>query len=109
MKSREKTPVMHDYEVRHPDYPTVIVSSIGPDSATIAATTKWGVREEWGQIASYCSVRKLGVTARSRCRRCNTEIGAPGLCMDCERAEAQYRRELAKVRSTDRRAEYRGA
>ena len=31
------------YEVSHPDYPTVTVPSIGPDSATVEAVRRWGV------------------------------------------------------------------
>ena len=36
------------YEVSHPDYPTVTVPSIGPDSATVEAARRWGVPELHG-------------------------------------------------------------
>ena len=41
------------YEVSHPDYPTVTVPSIGPDSATVEAARRWGVPELWGRLAGY--------------------------------------------------------
>ena len=48
------------YEVSHPDYPTVTVPSIGPDSATVEAARRWGVPELWGRLAGYCTVRRGG-------------------------------------------------
>ena len=50
------------YEVSHPDYPTVTVPSIGPDSATVEAARRWGVPELWGRLAGYCTVRRGGRT-----------------------------------------------
>ena len=53
------------YEVSHPDYPTVTVPSIGPDSATVEAARRWGVPELWGRLAGYCTVRRGGRAART--------------------------------------------
>ena len=63
------------YEVSHPDYPTVTVPSIGPDSATVEAARRWGVPELWGRLAGYCTVRRGGRAARPRCTRCGREFG----------------------------------
>ena len=75
------------YEVSHPDYPTVTVPSIGPDSATVEAARRWGVPELWGRLAGYCTVRRGGRAARPRCTRCGREFGtagqAAGKCPDC--------------------------
>ena len=62
------------YEVSHPDYPTVTVPSIGPDSATVEAVRRWGVPELWGRIAGYCTVRRGGRAARPRCFCSMSEI-----------------------------------
>ena len=101
------------FEVSHPDYPAVEVSSIGADSATVEAARQWGVAEDWGKIAAYCTVKKLGKARKPRCRRCGREFGRPGgaeaYCPDCEQALALVRREKANVRTRDRRAGYRGA
>ena len=40
------------YEVSHPDYPTVTVPSIGPDSATVEAARRWGVPERKSGVSS---------------------------------------------------------
>lgn len=100
------------YEVSHPDYPTVMVPSIGPDSATMAAAEKWGVPELWGQIAGYCTVRKGGRAARPRCTQCGREYGVAGQtagkCPDCKQAEELYRRQVNSIRGADRRAGMRG-
>lgn len=66
------------YEVSHPDYPTVTVPSIGPDSATVEAARRWGVPELWGRLAGYCTVRRGGRAARPRCTRCGREFGTAG-------------------------------
>lgn len=102
-------PQLLDFEVSHPEYGTVTVSSIGPDSASIqAATERWGLsKSEWAQIAARIDVRKLGMTLKARCRRCGKEIGMPGLCESCTKAEEQYRRDAARFRPQDRRAGYR--
>ena len=42
-------PVLYLFEVSHPDFPTVIVPSIGPDSATVEAARRWGRR-----VGPYC-------------------------------------------------------
>ena len=102
-----KGPGLRLYEVAHPEYPTVQVASIGPDSATVEACAQWGARELWPQLACECRVKCLGTAARPRCRRCVKEYGdaggVPGLCPDCREAEERYRREVATVRSRDRR------
>lgn len=100
-------PTIYLYEVSHPDYPTVMVPSIGRDSATMAAAELWGVRDQWGKIAGYCTVRKGGKAARPRCVRCDREFGvpgqAPGRCPDCQRAAERFRREMAGRGREDRR------
>lgn len=107
-----KGPVLYDFEVSHPDYPRVTVSNIGADSASIqAAKERWGLTaREWAGIAAYITVRKVGVTLKPRCRKCGKELAGhqAGLCPDCARVEEQYRRDMAKIRSKDPRAEYRG-
>lgn len=101
-------PALYLYEVSHPDYPTVVVPSIGPDSATVAAAERWGVREEWGHIAGYCTVRKGGRAVRPRCATCGKEFGqygqAAGKCPECQAAEERYRREISARKWADRRA-----
>ena len=88
------------YEVSHPDYPTVTVPSIGPDSATVEAARRWGVPELWGRLAGYCTVRRGGRAARPRCTRCGREFGtagqAAGKCPDCLRSEELHRRQMAR-------------
>ena len=66
------------YEVSHPDYPTVTVPSIGPDSATVEAARRWGVPELWGRLAGYCTVRRGGRAARPRCTRPGVWHGRTG-------------------------------
>lgn len=94
------------FEVTHPEYGTVIVESIGEDSATMAAASKWGA--EWTKVAGYCRARKLGVAKRPRCKRCHREYGEGGdpaaLCPDCLRALEVQRRQLAAIGHRDRRA-----
>lgn len=96
------------YEVSHPDYPTVTVPSIGPDSATVEAARRWGVPELWGRLAGYCTVRRGGRAARPRCTRCGREFGtagqAAGKCPDCLRSEELHRRQMANIRGSDRPA-----
>ena len=75
------------YEVSHPDYPTVTVPSIGPDSATVEAARRWGVPELWGRLAGYCTVRRGGRAARPRCTRCGREFGTAA-----QAADGQYPR-----------------
>ena len=100
-------PTIYLYEVSHPDYPTVTVPSIGPDSATVAAARAWGVPELWGKIVAYCTVRKGGRADRPRCRKCHQEYGAPGQapgkCPDCIRREEYFRRQMAERGREDRR------
>lgn len=100
------------YEVSNPDYPTVTVPSIGPDSATVEAVRRWGVPELWGRIAGYCTVRRGGRAARPRCTRCGREFGtagqAAGKCPDCLRSEELHRRQMANIRGSDRRPGMRG-
>jgi hypothetical protein len=100
---------LYDFEVRHPSYPTVTVSSIGPDSATMtAAKERWGLTTgEWATIAASCTVRKVGETLKPRCRRCGKEITEAGLCQTCEQLEAAMRRDMARMRTPDRRAGFR--
>lgn len=109
-RTGEKGPVLWRYEVRHPEYGTVIVVSIGPDSATMAAAEVWGVPELWGKLAGYCDVKRLGPAARPRCQRCAQEFGkagdAAGLCPWCQQAAELHRREMAGVRGGDRRARW---
>lgn len=104
-----KAITLYDFEVSypgHPEYPTVTVSSIGPDSAGLtAAKDRWGLTtKEWGQIAGDLKVQKLGVTIKHRCRVCGAEVSSAGLCLDCAKADAAYRRRLAEVKRPDRRA-----
>ncbi len=84
---------------------------MGPDSATLAAARAWGVPEEWRYLAGYCAVRRCGPARRPRCRRCQTEFGLPGdaaaYCPDCAAAMERFQRDMAQVRSRDRRAGYR--
>ena len=77
------------YEVSHPDYPTVTVPSIGPDSATVEAARRWGVPELWG--------REFGTAGQ-----------AAGKCPDCLRSEELHRRQMANIRGSDRRPGMRG-
>lgn len=99
-----KRDILYNYEVSHPEYGTVVVPAIGPDTATLAAAEKWGA--VWRFIAGECTVHKGGPCARPRCRRCGGEFGEPGgvgvYCPSCEAADARYRAELRRVRSTRR-------
>ena len=105
-------PVLYLFEVSHPDFPTVIVPSIGPDSATVEAARRWGVADDWGHIAGYCTVRRGGKAARPRCSRCGKEFGRPGQaagkCPACLRADELHRRQMAELPRADRRAGMRG-
>ncbi len=98
--------VVYRYAVSHPDYERVVVTSIGPDSATLAAVKVWGA--PWAKIAGYCKVEKLGKAARPRCRRCGKTYGAAGqpsaLCQSCLAKEEAFRREIASLPGRDRRA-----
>lgn len=98
---------MHLYEVSHPEYPTVRVTSISWESATVAAAAKWGVRELWSELAWECRVKDLGRAAPPRCRRCGKEYGQggqpAGLCPACQETDERLRREKARIHSTDRR------
>lgn len=105
--------ILYDFEVKHPDYPTVTVSSIGADSATMqAAKEKWGLNgKDWAAIVGDMTVRRMGRTLKLRCRRCGREMemgAASAFCADCQKAEDYYRREKAQVRTADRRPGYRG-
>ena len=108
MPRTEKGPVLWMFEVYHPDYGTVRVASIGPDSATMAAAKVWGA--PWGQIAAYCDVKRCGKAARPRCVRCGEEYGKSGdpvgVCPWCQQAEDLNRRQMAGMRGPDRRARY---
>lgn len=88
---------LYRFIVEHPDLGQVQVVSIGPESATVAAAAAWGVRKEWGQIAAYCDVKRLGPAGKPRCRRCHKEFGEPGaagsICPDCVRADENFERE----------------
>lgn len=103
-----KGPILYQFEVSHPDFGKTVVVSAGPESATVAASSVWGVRDEWGKIAAYCSVRRLGPAAKPKCRRCGAEFGVPGepgsLCPTCAGAEEQFRRERARYAARSRRA-----
>ncbi|MCD7947529.1 MAG: hypothetical protein LUG13_04420 [Oscillospiraceae bacterium] len=96
-----------NYEVKHPDFPTVIVPSIGPDSATVEAARRWGVAEDWSRIACDCTARRLGPVRKPMCKRCGREFGAAGdtqrYCSDCQRVEDQLAREKAGIRRADKR------
>lgn len=96
------------FEVSHPEYGKVVVESIGPDSATMSACKKWDCEDIWGQVAGYCSVRRLGPAEKPRCRRCGKEYGRPGdvkgLCPACAGMEERRRRERSRIRERDRRA-----
>lgn len=82
-------PVLYLFEVSHPDYPTIEVPSIGPDSALYAAISQWGA--DWKRDAAYCTVRRRGRATRPRCRICSKEYGKPGekagKCPECLRAD----------------------
>lgn len=98
------------FEVCHPEYGTAQVTSIGPDSATMAAAKVWDV--PWREVAGYCRVTKLGTAARPRCKRCHGEYGEPGdpaaYCPSCLDILVRQRREAERyARSTrrDRRTE----
>ena len=99
---------LYRFEVSHPDYGTVIVTSIGPDSATNEAAKVWGV--PWREVAGYCRVTKLGTAARPRCRRCHSEYGQPGdpkaycpACLDIlDRRRREADRYAAENRGRDR-------
>lgn len=99
-------PVLYLFQVSHPDYPTIEVPSIGPDSAVYAAIARWGA--DWRKDAGYCTVRRGGKAARPRCTRCGREFGKPGQvaarCPDCLRAEELHRRQMAALPKADRRA-----
>lgn len=104
-RAGEKRPVLYDYEVSHPEYGTVTVSSIGPDSATLAAAEEWGAT--WRLIAGYCSVRRGSPSRRPRCRTCGKEFGEPGtagiICPDCTEMQEKFRRDIRKVQSLSRK------
>lgn len=106
-----KKPVLCLFEVSHPEFPTVVVTAVGADSATVAACKAWGVPDEWGYLAGYCTVKKGGPAQKPRCRRCHKEFGEPGgvgaYCPDCEEVLERVRRETARVRTRDRRPGYR--
>lgn len=93
------------FEVEHPDYGTVIVESIGEDSATMEAAKEWDAT--WAKIAGWCRVRKLGTARKPRCRRCQREFWEAGsqaaYCPECERAMEMERRRRPRFRREDRR------
>ena len=99
-------PVLYLFEVSHPDYPTIEVPSIGPDSALYAAISQWGA--DWKRDAAYCTVRRRGRATRPRCRICSKEYGKPGekagKCPECLRADELHRRQMAALPKADRRA-----
>ena len=99
-------PVLYLFEVSNPDYPTIEVPSIGPDSALYAAIDQWGA--DWRREAAYCSVRRLGRANRPRCKSCHQEYGRPGekagKCPACIQIDECRRRELARLPKADRRA-----
>ena len=99
-------PVLYLFEVSHPDYPTVELANIGPDSAIHAAIDQWGA--DWRREAAYCSVRRLGRANRPRCKSCHQEYGRPGekagKCPACIQIDECRRRELARLPKADRRA-----
>ena len=103
-------PVLYLFEVSNPDYPTIEVPSIGPDSALYAAIDQWGA--DWKRDAAYCTVRRGGKAARPRCSRCGKEFGRPGQaagkCPNCLRADEIHRRQMAELPKADRRAGMRG-
>ena len=78
----------------------------------VEAARRWGVADEWGHIAGYCTVRRGGKAARPRCSRCGKEFGRPGQaagkCPDCLRADELHRRQMAELPRADRRAGMRG-
>ena len=41
-------PALYLFEVSHPDYPTIELPSIGPDSATVEAIRRWGA--DWKRV-----------------------------------------------------------
>ena len=100
------------YEVSHPDYPTVTVPSIGPDSATVEAARRWGVPELWGRLAGYCTVRRGGRAARPTVYPVRPGVWhgrtGGGQCPDCLRSEELHRRQMANIRGSDRRPGMRG-
>ena len=103
-------PTLYLFEVSHPDYPTIELPSIGPDSATVEAIRRWGA--DWKRDAAYCTARRMGRAARPRCSRCGREFGKPGQaagkCPDCLRADELHRRQMAELPRADRRAGMRG-
>jgi len=97
---------LYRFEVTHHEYGTTIVESIGPESATNAAAKVWGA--PWKEIAGWCRVVKLGTAKKPRCRKCGREYGEagnpPSFCPDCLRAVTAQKRQIARIRSKDRRA-----
>lgn len=93
--------VIKNYEVSHPIYGTVVVPSIGPDSATVEAFEQWGIRELWRREVANCTVRALGFAGKPRCRRCAREYGRPGdkagCCPECERVLEHWKREIGRL------------
>jgi len=97
---------LYQFEVTHPELGTVVVDSIGPESATAAAATRWGV--PWREVAGYCWAKKLGKAQKPRCRRCLKEFGAAGeataYCPDCLRLMEWERQRKRQFKEPDRRA-----
>ena len=97
-------PSLYHFEVSHPEFGSVIVESIGPDSATLAAAAQWGQRENWKYIVGDMSVRRGGRVQEPVCRRCGKRTAEPGLCRECRAADELYRRQMAERQGEDRRA-----
>lgn len=85
------------YRVSHPDLGDVTVSAPDGPGAVKAACGEWNAAEAWAELAGYCTVEKLGVAARPKCRRCGRLFGRPGeaagMCPECQRKARYYERE----------------
>lgn len=97
---------VYRFQVEHHEYGSTIVESIAPESATMAAAKKW--EAPWKEIAGYCKVTKLGTADKPRCKMCHKEYGTAGdpaaYCPDCLVALEIRRRDMARLRTPDRRA-----
>lgn len=104
---------LKNYEVSHPAYGTVVLPSVGPDSASVAAFDYWGASERWGREVADCTIRVLGDAGKPRCRRCAREFGKPGdkpgYCPECAEMVARWKAEIGKMPKAKGRQELRRA
>lgn len=92
----------YSFEVVHPVYGTVIVSAADKAQALVLAAGRWGVR--WTELAADAAVNKRGKAVAYHCRRCNGPTAKEGVCPECEKKMRILRREMAGIRTPDRRA-----